>query len=330
MMKRKMTVFLVMAMSMLAVRPHYARADLNDGLVAWYPFSGNAYDASANGNHGTVFGATLTQDICNDANSAYAFDGVDDYIDIQNEAQFDFASGDFAIGAWIHPTSTQAAYAGIVSKWSSNSGSGWSLEYEGTTERMRLCIKDAGWACAVTDSAIPQDEWTHILGQVKGTTVEVYVNEVLQQTPDTLNGNRVTNDRTINIGREQDDYAAFNGNIDEVRLYSRALDASEIEELHNQGVLCCMPPTITGHPSPPSLLVCQGESHEYCVTASGSEPLSYQWQKDDSNIPGATGPCYTINPVTAADAGSYTCVVSNSCGSAESNAAALTVDRSDR
>ncbi|MHC4864924.1 MAG: immunoglobulin domain-containing protein, partial [Planctomycetota bacterium] len=73
---------------------------------------------------------------------------------------------------------------------------------------------------------------------------------------------------------------------------------------------------ITDHPD--GNTVCQGGLIQLCVTAAGAS--SYQWQKDDINIPGATSSCYTINPVTAADAGSYTCVVSNSCGSAESNA----------
>jgi len=59
-----------------------AWADLNDGLIAHYPFNGNANDASGNGNHGTVNGATLTEDRFGNADSAYKFDGQDDYIDL--------------------------------------------------------------------------------------------------------------------------------------------------------------------------------------------------------------------------------------------------------
>ena len=50
-------------------------AGLNDGLVAPYPFSGNANDESGNGNHGTVFGATLATDRIGNTDSAYSFDG---------------------------------------------------------------------------------------------------------------------------------------------------------------------------------------------------------------------------------------------------------------
>jgi hypothetical protein len=48
--------------------------------VGWWPFSGNAIDSSGNGNNGTVNGATLTTDRNAVANSAYSFDGVNDYI----------------------------------------------------------------------------------------------------------------------------------------------------------------------------------------------------------------------------------------------------------
>ena len=48
-----------------------AKADLSDGLVAYYPFNGNANDESGNGNHGTVNGATLTEDRFDNADGAY-------------------------------------------------------------------------------------------------------------------------------------------------------------------------------------------------------------------------------------------------------------------
>jgi hypothetical protein len=61
-------------------------AGLNDGLVAYYPFNGNANDESGNGNHGTVHGATLTADRFGNANSAYKFNGTDDRIVVVSNA----------------------------------------------------------------------------------------------------------------------------------------------------------------------------------------------------------------------------------------------------
>ena len=59
---------------------------LQQGLVAWFPFDGNASDMSGNGNHGTVNGATLGTDRHGVAGKAYSFDGVDDWIDLNGSA----------------------------------------------------------------------------------------------------------------------------------------------------------------------------------------------------------------------------------------------------
>ena len=54
----------------------------SDGLVGWWPFNGNANDESASGYNGVVLGASLTTDRFGNLNSAYSFDGIDDYIDL--------------------------------------------------------------------------------------------------------------------------------------------------------------------------------------------------------------------------------------------------------
>lgn len=81
-------------------------------------------------------------------------------------------------------------------------------------------------------------------------------------------------------------------------------------------------PGISQHPV--NQAVCEGTGVSFSVTATGTG-LSYQWQKDGNNIGGATSSTYTIVSTTAGDAGSYRCVVSNACGSVNSNAATLTI-----
>ena len=82
-------------------------------------------------------------------------------------------------------------------------------------------------------------------------------------------------------------------------------------------------PTITGQPT--NQTVCQGENAAFCVTASGSAPLSYQWRFNGTNLAGATGSCYTKTNVQPGDAGSYSVAVANPWGSALSSGAELTV-----
>lgn len=83
-------------------------------------------------------------------------------------------------------------------------------------------------------------------------------------------------------------------------------------------------PSITKHPQ--GLTVSEGGTATFAVTASGSAPLSYQWQRDGSNISGATSASYTLSSTTASDDGvTFGCKVTNAAGSATSNDATLRV-----
>ncbi len=82
-------------------------------------------------------------------------------------------------------------------------------------------------------------------------------------------------------------------------------------------------PAITSQPESQSTAV--GGSASFSVTATGDDPLSYQWLKDDAEIAGATSDTFTLPDVHADDAGSYVVVVTNAVGATSSNAAALIV-----
>src|SRR5207237_842428 len=85
-----------------------------------------------------------------------------------------------------------------------------------------------------------------------------------------------------------------------------------------------VPPTITTQPA--SQTVSVGQTATFTVTAAGTAPLRYQWQKNGTVIGGATAASYTTPATTAADNGDqFTVVVSNAVGSVTSNAASLTV-----
>ena len=84
-----------------------------------------------------------------------------------------------------------------------------------------------------------------------------------------------------------------------------------------------LPVTLTTQPQP--LTVAFGQTVTFTVAATGTGPLTYQWNKADVAIPGATGSTLTLAAVTAADAGSYTVTVGNALGRVTSTAANLTV-----
>lgn len=82
-------------------------------------------------------------------------------------------------------------------------------------------------------------------------------------------------------------------------------------------------PSIIDHPADQSVL--SGESTTFQVLAEGSQPLSYQWQRDGVDIPGATSPSYTTPPLTTGDDALFSVTVINSAGTVTGRDAQLTV-----
>jgi len=129
------------------------------------------------------------------------------------------------------------------------------------------------------------------------------------------------------------------GNIDGATQSSYTIDAVAAEDAGEYDVVVSNPcgsqtsepatltvtdvgPSITEHPA--DQIVCEGDAVIFTVVAEG-DGLSYQWRKDDEEIPGATESSYTIDSVSLADTGNYDVVVTNPCGSETSEAATLGV-----
>ena len=134
----------------------------------------------------------------------------------------------------------------------------------------------------------------------------------------------------VNIGRRTVGYAAgsnYGGLIDELSLYNRALSSNEIAAIYNAGSAgkCFTPmaPAITTQPT--NQMVLTGGTATFSVTASGTAPLSYQWQFYGTNIVNATNTTLILNNVQLNQTGNYSVTVSNIVGSTNSANAALTV-----
>ena len=78
-----------------------------NGLVGYWPFSGNANDSSGNNLNGTVNGAVLTEDRFGNSSSAFNFDGNDDYILVNDDDLLSFPNNEFTFSFWVNPTLTQ-------------------------------------------------------------------------------------------------------------------------------------------------------------------------------------------------------------------------------
>jgi len=242
---------LVLAMVVLVANGS-AWADLSDGLVASYPFSGNANDASGNGHDGTVYGAMLTTDRFGNANSAFNFDGIDDYVSIPYAAAFQLPV--FTFAAWISPSidlssktsaivsrgedfvSDEAAFLLGVAEESSPLVNGAYLMYEDNGDDEHFFG---------TDYYPPAGSWTHVAAtRLSNGQLNIYVNGNLLSHWHSTSAPTTNCFQDLVIGAywgsptpyDQKLKAFFPGSIDEVRIYNRALSAEEIEELASDPV----------------------------------------------------------------------------------------------
>lgn len=213
-----------------------ASADLNDGLVAYYPFNGNANDESGHGNNGTVYGATLTSDMFGNLNSAYLFDGIDDYINVGNSADFNFVAG-VTFAAWINPSKLPYNQSPIIDKWVNSMEDKHLYFLPNAKVRFYLfnCFNGENMD---SNNTIPLNQWTFVTATYYGTTAKIYLNGVLDSRKSVNRRciENLTSNMYFGFNPERawtQEAVPFSGIIDEVRIYNRTLSESEIQELYN-------------------------------------------------------------------------------------------------
>lgn len=214
------------------------RADLSDGLVAHYLFSGNANDASGNGHDGTVYGATPTSDRFGNPNSAYSFDGLNDYVRIPDHPQLDGMNA-VTLSLWVEIDSVDRM-AEVLNKWVAgdsplNGAYNMGIDTGGQTA-FQYCTGDA-YVIKISETTLGIGSWHHIVGVYTGTKASIYIDGSLaalsRNDPDSLGPlHSITDDLLIGCGNLRGDLIHFfDGSIDDVRIYSRDLSPAEIEEL---------------------------------------------------------------------------------------------------
>ncbi len=208
-----------------------------NGLVAHFPFNGNAHDESGNGNNATVYGAIQTQDRFGN-NTAYSFDGVNDYLKMENSQALQWGSSSFTISLWIKLTS-DIEYAYLLSKANPD---GWTNNNKAFyLENSRIGFNSYGQGMYTINNPLVLDQWYHLtlLHDNEANLISIYVNGVYNPLSDPgvlydLPADNVNDGMYFAcLGLGSGLYYA--GQIDDVRLYSRALSSSEIQTLYHEG-----------------------------------------------------------------------------------------------
>ena len=194
------------------------------GLIAHYPFDGNANDATGNGHDGTVNGASLTTDRFGNSEEAYNFDGNDDYIDLPDNT-VETSAG--SVCAWFLARSITAGENDRI----------FSMSYFPNPSGTRLYLSvppDRNFkADFISDQLegtfVNFGEWYHACFTWDINSSELYVNGSLK---DSSSGGDPTNGR-VNIGSYGEGFKSFlDGKIDEVRIYERALKGGEVKSIY--------------------------------------------------------------------------------------------------
>ena len=199
------------------------QSSLQSGLVAWYPFDGNASDMSGNGNHGTVNGATLGTDRHGQANRAYSFDGVDDYIEVFDDDVINFpATSSFSLGLWFNSSGDQLG--GITLK-----NGQYGFKWQGSSSLMQYF--DDVYRDSVKNTW-NLEKWYFLMMVQTGSQVLLYINDRMDSNSSGMYNPSFVSD-SFYIGKHPTFWGAFHGSIDEIRIYDRALSADEVERLYN-------------------------------------------------------------------------------------------------
>ncbi len=208
-------------------------AGLNDGLVAYYPFNGNANDESGNGHNGTVNGAILTSDRHGHSNSAYWFDGINNNI-VHNAKIYN----DFTLCAWIkpeekiNPTDPNRTFLGDAN---GSTAQGY-IFFISPSNTIQFSFGDGThWAYdLISPTKNNNNEWLFVAIDRQGPLLTLYINGALDTSVDIKTNNAVYNMPYTTIGGAAKSWF-FHGSIDDVRYYNRSLSASEIQQLYRGG-----------------------------------------------------------------------------------------------
>jgi hypothetical protein len=229
----------------------------SNGLVGWWPFNGNANDESGNGNNGTVNGATLTTDRFGMANKAYSFDGVNDWIEafLNNNT----VNNSFTISTWINantwinnnPSAAESGFGIIGSRTAPGNATGlyilssklvWAIDRQNQNGIYNLT--------SINNSILQVPLWHHVVMTFDGSVVRIYTNSENNYFYNTgnltleFNSNlEIARDYANDFTQPTDD-RYFNGKIDDIGVWNRALTDQEISDLFN-GNICYEYVTVT-------------------------------------------------------------------------------------
>ena len=212
------------------------------GLVAWFPFNGNALDESGSGHDLTVNGATLTTDRNGQGNAAYYFDGGGAHMNGGSHTDFEI-TGDRTISAWVNVGTTLNNDQGIVGYIGSSGAlaghAGYYLKRRFVDPDMIGAYEDSAqfgsgnYGAAWSDAPCAPGQWHHLVHLRSGGITYLWVDGVQQTNTYQLIPYFLNSELLVGWSGSAGQY--FHGDIDDIGIWDRALTPSEIQDVFNAG-----------------------------------------------------------------------------------------------
>lgn len=222
-----------------------------NGLVGYWKFdegaTNKADDSSGNGNRGTLTSmadpATAVSGWTNvgKLGRALNFDGSNDYVSLSQTSAFALSSKPFSVVFWVQPRSVVSSGASplrIIS-WYDGSKNIQMAQYAGSLNEQRFYLYNFAAGANPNVGSVgnyPINVWHHVVGTFDGNaTYHIYVDGVLADGDTTGGLAAYTGDSTTIYIGQRGDGRYFNGALDDLRIYNRALSATEIQVLYQSG-----------------------------------------------------------------------------------------------
>jgi len=245
-MKQIVTLVLSLFLSTLVYSQSVPSYVPTNGLVGWWGFNGNAQDASGNGNHGTVNGATLTTDRFGNQNGAYSFDGVDDYIFSTNVNGLPIGNSARTCSGFIfyQPLSGHTAWSALITYGlihGAPQGDGtFNHLFIGEDLYNKLYFNGHNFGKIAENPIGLSNDWHHFALTYDGlnlSNIKLYIDGILIINPFVFNFNNISHLSTIFtdliFGQGVANTYPYRGKLDDIGIWNRALTQQEITDLYN-------------------------------------------------------------------------------------------------